>query len=338
MMSAGTRPDLVTVYASHASFVRRQLARRGVSPADLDDLVQDAFITIHRILPGFEGRSSIETWLRSVTWRIAADYHRQRRRSDCSALLDQLGEEHAPLLGVERFHASFAGIDDEQRDLLALHEIGGLSISSIAELEGHARITIRKRLERGENAVQRALRGDGCTKSRDAWYETLGARFSRPPGLRRPVMHVLPCGQTCISTLDDMVLAVWRGPASTEALQALVEVMIAHAQAWPGGIRYLSVMERTSSPPTREGRSLMVSLAREIGPRMKAAAMVVDSTALMALSASVINSCLFLARSTMNLRFYSELESGVPWIAQYGETDRAEVLGHVERMRGSRSA
>lgn len=37
---------------------------------------------------------------------------------------------------------------EEDRDLLALHEIGGLSISSLSELTGAARVTIRTRLAR----------------------------------------------------------------------------------------------------------------------------------------------------------------------------------------------
>jgi RNA polymerase sigma-70 factor (ECF subfamily) len=297
--------------------------------------LHDAFITIHRILPTFEGRSSIETWLCSVSWRIAADYHRRRRRYDSSAQLDQLSEESAPWMEVERFHASLAAIDDEQRDLLALHEIGGLSISSIAKLEGHARITIRNRLERGKEAVKRALRESSTAMHRDARYEGPSTHFSQAPGLRPRMTHVLRCGQTCFSTLDDIVLAVWRGPASAEALHVLIELMTAHVHAWPGGIRYLSVIERTSTPPTREGRSLLVRLARELGPRMKAAATIVESTDLMMLSASVINSCVFLARTPMNLRFYSSLASGLPWLARYGDTDGAKALAHIQRMRAA---
>lgn len=330
-MKAGTRPDLASVYASHASFVRRQLARRGVCAADLDDVVHDAFITLHRLLPDFEGRASIETWLRSVVWRVAADYHRRKWRPGAPGLLAHLGEEDVPLLGVDRFHASFASIDGGHRDLLALHEIGGLSISSIAELEGSARVTIRNRLARDKVAVQRALRANTVSHDRDAWHDQMTSRFR--PRARPPVLHTLPCGLTCFSTLGDVVLAVWRGPASAEAMHLLIEVMMAHLQAWPEGIRYINIVERTSTPPAREARSLFVWLAREIGPNVRAAATIVDSSALMALSASVINSCLFLARSTMNLRFYSDLGCAVPWIAQYGQTDVAETHAHVQRMR-----
>ena len=146
-MSTPSQLDFVTLYASHAAYVRRILVQRGVRPADLDDLLQDAFITIHRLLPTFEHRSSIETWLYSVTWRIVAHYHRRKRETRASPdVFRDPRDDGSPMLGFERVHSFFAGLDDEHRDLLALHEIGGLSISSLSELTGNARVTIRNRL------------------------------------------------------------------------------------------------------------------------------------------------------------------------------------------------
>jgi RNA polymerase sigma-70 factor (ECF subfamily) len=66
-MAASTQ--LEALYLAYAPFVRRARLRRGVHPSDLDDLVQETFVTVHRLLPGFEGRSSLSTWLYSVAWR-----------------------------------------------------------------------------------------------------------------------------------------------------------------------------------------------------------------------------------------------------------------------------
>ncbi len=56
-------PDFAPLYEKHRGLVRRVLAKRGVEPVDLDDATQEAFVIVHRLLPAFEGRSSIETWL-----------------------------------------------------------------------------------------------------------------------------------------------------------------------------------------------------------------------------------------------------------------------------------
>ncbi len=55
---------------------RAALAAVG-SPAEADDVAQDAFITAFRKLDSFRGESQFRTWLLSITWRKAID----RRKS-----------------------------------------------------------------------------------------------------------------------------------------------------------------------------------------------------------------------------------------------------------------
>jgi RNA polymerase sigma-70 factor (ECF subfamily) len=55
---------------------RAALAAVG-SPAEADDVTQDAFVTAYRKLNSFRGESQFRTWLLSITWRKAID----RRKS-----------------------------------------------------------------------------------------------------------------------------------------------------------------------------------------------------------------------------------------------------------------
>jgi RNA polymerase sigma-70 factor (ECF subfamily) len=55
---------------------RAALAAVG-SPAEADDVAQEAFVTAWRKLAGFRGESQFRTWLLSITWRKAID----RRKS-----------------------------------------------------------------------------------------------------------------------------------------------------------------------------------------------------------------------------------------------------------------
>lgn len=321
-------------YAEHASLVRRILAERGVPSADLDDVVQETFVTVHRLLPDFEGRSSESTWLHAVAWRVAANHRRRRRRAAGASLAPPPEEEADPLFSPNRVQASFERIADEQRDLLALHEIGGLSISSLAELTGNARATIRSRLERGRAALTRAISSRAPRAKQRAWIDQMEQRFAEPSrAAPPPVLEVLPCGQGCLSTIDDIVIAVWRGQPSHQALQTLIETLMAHATRWPSGIRYLAVVERTSSPPTREGREISTWGARRLGPQLKAFATSVEGSALMMLVASLINTSLFLAREPLNVRFFVDLDATLAWLQQYGSVDLAKTLEHVDQMR-----
>jgi RNA polymerase sigma-70 factor (ECF subfamily) len=55
---------------------RAALAAVG-SPAEADDVTQEAFVTAYRKLGSFRGESQFRTWLLSITWRKAID----RRKS-----------------------------------------------------------------------------------------------------------------------------------------------------------------------------------------------------------------------------------------------------------------
>ena len=76
------RPALVfeEVYAQHFDFVWRTARRLGVGDLHVDDVVQDVFVVVHRKLAGFEGRSSLKTWLYAITRRVVSDHRRAQKR------------------------------------------------------------------------------------------------------------------------------------------------------------------------------------------------------------------------------------------------------------------
>jgi RNA polymerase sigma-70 factor (ECF subfamily) len=316
-------------YVKYAPLVRRLLARRGVREPDLDDVTQETFVTLHRLLPGFEGRSTLETWLHSVAWRMAANHRRRARMHATQPLSATLDGAVEPTLESEHFSAGLDRIDDDKRDLLALHEIGGMSISALAELTGYARATIRQRLESGRAAlVSRAP-----TARRFPWLAPSAAPFegvSAPA----PFMRVLRDGKTCMSVRDNVLFTVWRGPSSVESLQDVIEVLFAQARVYPAGIRYFALVEPTSSPPTREGRNMVAWAARELGTKVLANASTAEGT-LKPLVVSVMNAALFLARTPINTRFFTELAPAISWLAQFGALDVDQSLALIERMRGS---
>ena len=97
-----------TVYRRHEGLVRATLRHYGVRPADLDDVAQEAFVTIHRKFPEFEGRSSLETWLHAVCWRTAVGYRRRAHiQRETPLTVERQGEPEQrdrQTLPAERLH------------------------------------------------------------------------------------------------------------------------------------------------------------------------------------------------------------------------------------------
>lgn len=118
------------LYANEANSVRRFLRCKGAQPADADDVVQDVF------LRAMLADAVEPPWLRGAAWRIAAG-HRRRKSRQCEIPNTAVDEQYpAPVEdGVERVavRRSLQRMNEGARGVLAMYEIGGMSLSEIAQ-------------------------------------------------------------------------------------------------------------------------------------------------------------------------------------------------------------
>ncbi|QJI17190.1 MULTISPECIES: RNA polymerase sigma factor [unclassified Pseudomonas] len=115
--------ELVTQYQS----AMRAVAYAIVGQRYADEVVQDAWLSVVRSLAKFEGRSSLKTWLLTITANSAKGRYKQNRRE---VLLDDLPSPHGTI-GDERFAAGdehwliapFAWHQDTPEALLTENEL-----------------------------------------------------------------------------------------------------------------------------------------------------------------------------------------------------------------------
>lgn len=334
----GEREHYVSsLYAAHAQRMRRMLARRGIRSEDLDDVLQETFVTVHRRLPDFEGRSSIETWLYGIAWRVASNFQRRKRNHEVMSIRaeDSIVAEPAVEPTTRSIHKDLRRLDEEQRDVVALHEVAGFKISEISSLTGQARATIRARLERGRTALQRRVSTVLAHAESDGWpagtEPALAARLMEP---NRTLIHDVVRDEIVISTLDNIVIALWRGDASDEGMEALIEVLFNALELHPRGIRHLCLVPM-SKPPSRKTRKLMAWAANKLGPRLIACAWAADDT-MMSLVAPIMNACMFVGGAPLNSRFFGDATQAADWLAQFGALEPARISAHVQFMHRSR--
>lgn len=160
-------PSFDDVYEHTFDFAWRSARRLGVAPSAVDDVVQDAFLVVHRRLAEFEGRSSIRTWVFGILVRVVADHRRTLRRKGGLAalphddLLPSAGRGPAHALeqrqASELLHALLDELDDEKRTVFVLSELEELSAPEIAEIVGVPTNTVYSRLRAAREAFERAL-------------------------------------------------------------------------------------------------------------------------------------------------------------------------------------
>lgn len=153
--SAGRR-SAAELFGEHAPFVARFAARLGIAHDDVDDVVQEVFLTVHR-LGGFEpGRASATSWLAEIAVRIVSTRRRSASRNRLVTDEDVMRAAEAPGASphdvaelrseLERVERALATLDVDRRAVFVLCEIEGQSCVDIAAGLGIPVGTVHSRL------------------------------------------------------------------------------------------------------------------------------------------------------------------------------------------------
>ncbi|MEE4204274.1 MAG: RNA polymerase sigma factor RpoE [Halieaceae bacterium] len=145
------------------------VARFVNSPAEVEDVTQEAFIKAFRALPKFRGESAFYTWLYRIASNAAKNHLVAKgRRPTSDADIDDaeyfdngdaLRDAETPenrLFGDELaavVRDALEGLPDDLRTALTLREFEGLSYEDIAEVMDCPVGTVRSRIFRAREAV-----------------------------------------------------------------------------------------------------------------------------------------------------------------------------------------
>jgi RNA polymerase sigma-70 factor (ECF subfamily) len=156
------------IYDEHVGFVFRTLNRLGVPERGLPDAVQEVFTVAFRGLEGFEGRSTMRTWLYGIARRIASDVRRSaperlevlqdetQDRADSKSDIVAWAERGEELVRAE---ALVQSLPEEQRIVFALFEIEEWTGAEIADATEVSVATVHSRLRLARETIRRKLEG-----------------------------------------------------------------------------------------------------------------------------------------------------------------------------------
>lgn len=146
------------------------------NPVDAEDVAQEAFIKAYRALPQFRGDSAFYTWLYRIAINTAKNALVSRDRSPIDYALnlqnpDESYEMHARLKDSETpealvltdeiratVNSAIEALPEDLRTAIVLREIEGLSYEEIADAMECPVGTVRSRIFRAREAIDRRLR------------------------------------------------------------------------------------------------------------------------------------------------------------------------------------
>jgi RNA polymerase sigma-70 factor (ECF subfamily) len=159
------------LYNRHRADVARLVYRMLGGRGDLEDVIQEVFVQVHKSLKDFRGQSKLSTWLHRVTVNVVL-MHRRAARSRPVFADEPLGEglvhgvEVPPDEDVERrervraFARLLDRLADKKRIVFVLHELEGISPSEIAKIVGAPVLTVRTRLFYARREIEAMLRDE----------------------------------------------------------------------------------------------------------------------------------------------------------------------------------
>lgn len=163
-----------TFFREHYAFVWRSVRRCGVDAAELDDVVQEVFLSAHRDRGQFEGRSSLKTWLYGVAINRARMHQRSqarraKRHEAGGAMMvappaSDLASRHAAVDLLDRLVSK---LDPDKRDVFVLLELEDVPAKDVAAQLGLSVNTVHSRLRLARQRITLEVRRMRARRERE---------------------------------------------------------------------------------------------------------------------------------------------------------------------------
>jgi RNA polymerase sigma-70 factor (ECF subfamily) len=144
------------LFRAHRDDVARLAQRMLGRTTDLEDLVQEVFLQVHRSIRDFRHGARFSTWLYRVTVNVVL-MHRRAAKSrpmfaeapESAVAIDRrpfADEQLEQQRRVRAFHRLLDRLSEKKRVVFVLHELEGLAPGEIAQIVGSPVLTVRTRL------------------------------------------------------------------------------------------------------------------------------------------------------------------------------------------------
>ena len=176
------------LYLQYRSRIHALCRRYAEDPADAEDMMQDAFIKIFKVIKNFKWTrpGSLYSWMSRVSINLAFDTARRRRRlAEQLVDVDSLGEDiqeepaydESASVPSDVLNTMIESLPEGYRTIFRLYCIDGLSHREIADLLGIKEKSSSASLSRARAMLAEAVRqywrdlDDGCTQ--EGWTQIL---------------------------------------------------------------------------------------------------------------------------------------------------------------------
>jgi RNA polymerase sigma-70 factor (ECF subfamily) len=178
---SGDRQAFRQLFLAHRSQVARVIQRL-VPVNEIEDVVQEVFLHVHRSLGSFRGDARFSTWLFRLSLNVArmhvrraksrpklslagdtADVRLERSHVDTPA---SESERHERIVALDKL---LAQLSEKKREALVLHDFEGLSADEISKVVEAPVMTVRTRVFYARRELYAAMAADPALAGLSRW-------------------------------------------------------------------------------------------------------------------------------------------------------------------------
>lgn len=155
------------LFDEHQAAIFRYLWARLADRHTAEDLTGEVFVRMVTALPGYQVTSvPFRAWLYRIARNLLVDHYRRtgpRAPLPLQAAHDQSAPESDPIqlaeqrLSLAQLQRALAGLDEAQRDVVALRFLSGLSLAETAAALDRTEAAVKALQHRGLAALRQAL-------------------------------------------------------------------------------------------------------------------------------------------------------------------------------------
>ena len=151
---SGDREAFGQLYGLYGAMVHGVLLSR-VPPDDVEDLLQDVFLSAFRRLDTLRDDTAFGGWVAMIARNRAMDFFRQRKEN--TELSEHLPQHAAPTAEAKEALAIIRALPEAYRETLVLRLVEGMSGPEIAERTGLTPASVRVNLHRGMKLLRERM-------------------------------------------------------------------------------------------------------------------------------------------------------------------------------------
>ena len=173
----GDRAEFARLVDTYSGVIYRLAMKMLEDPQDAEDVLQETFIKAYKALPGFDGRSSLSTWLYRIATNESLMMLRRRKKGFVSIdePLEMEDHEQEPLqivdwccmpeeelMSVEArayMDKAVEALPPSLRTVFLLRDIEGLSTQETSEVLNLSEMAVKTRLSRARMRLRELLTG-----------------------------------------------------------------------------------------------------------------------------------------------------------------------------------